>query len=95
MPTHLIIDMPSKPSLIAGIVRNAKGRPVPQARVYFTGGPEPLPDIAALTNEAGAFTLSAPAPGEYSIGFAAEGFAPTEMKAVAGRSDLEIKLQDQ
>jgi hypothetical protein len=86
--------MASASSLITGTVRDPKGRPVPQARVFFTGGPEPIPDIAALTNESGAFTLSAPGPGEYSIGFAVEGFAPVEVKAKAGRHDLEIKLRD-
>ena len=84
----------SSSSLIAGTVRDSKGRPVAQARVFFTGGPEPIPDVAALTDELGAFTLSAPSPGEYSIGFALEGFAPVEVKALAGRRDLKIKLSN-
>jgi len=84
--------MPSKPSLISGVVRDARGRPVPRARVYFTDGPAPLPEIAALTDESGAFTLTATAPGRYSIGFAVEGFSPIEVKTTAGRNDLEVKL---
>jgi len=64
--------------VISGVVRSADGDPVQHARVYFTGGPVALPDIAALTDAEGSFTLSAPDAGTYRIECVAEGFAPAE-----------------
>ncbi|HZA19990.1 MAG TPA: carboxypeptidase-like regulatory domain-containing protein [Actinomycetota bacterium] len=62
-------------AVIHGIVRDRAGVPVSQARVYFVSGPDPFPDIAALTSEEGRFSLSAPSPGAYLIECNAEGFA--------------------
>ena len=61
--------------LVSGVVQDPDGEPVGGARVYFAGGPVPLPDIAALTGADGRFTLSAPAPGTYEVECAAEGQA--------------------
>jgi hypothetical protein len=52
---------------ITGVVRDASGAPVPGAHVLFTAGPQPLPDIAALTDGEGKFSLGAPAEGEYTL----------------------------
>ena len=83
-------------NVISGVVRDSNGNPIAQARVYFTNGPVPLPDIAALTNKNGAFSLSAPVAGSYTIACAAEGFAPTVVTvAVSDNKDthLEIRLR--
>lgn len=80
------------PNVISGIVRNPRGEPVAQARVYFIGGPVPLPDIAALTDSGGAFSLSAPTPGTYHIECAVEGFAPT-VATVAVTEGQEVQLE--
>jgi hypothetical protein len=61
--------------VISGVVRTARGQPVADARVYLTRSPTPLPDIAALTDEQGAFAFAVPAPGEYVVECAAEGQA--------------------
>jgi carboxypeptidase family protein len=53
--------------LIAGSVCDAHGQPAPAARVFFVSGPTALPDIAALTDARGAFSLSVPVPGRYAI----------------------------
>ncbi len=85
-------------NVISGVVRDSHGNPLAQARVYFTNGPVPLPDIAALTNKDGAFSLSAPVAGSYTIACAAEGFAPTEVTvAIADSKEahLEIRLRPQ
>ena len=82
-------------NVISGVVRDPRNNPVSQARVYFTHGPVPLPDIAALTDNSGAFSLSAPVPGTYTIECAAEGFANTTATVtVAGGQEthLEIRL---
>lgn len=78
--------------VISGTVRDAKGNPVAQARVYFTAGPVPLPDIAVLTDTRGAFSLSAPSPGTYEIGGAADGFTPTSV-TVNVTPDRETKAE--
>ncbi|PSM42877.1 hypothetical protein C6Y14_11825 [Streptomyces dioscori] len=52
---------------ITGTVRDTSGKPVEGAHVVFTDGPRPLPDIAAVTNDMGAFSLSAPMPGNYTL----------------------------
>jgi Carboxypeptidase regulatory-like domain len=78
---------------ISGIVRDSHGNPVAQARVYFTGGPEPWPDIAALTDNNGAFSLPAPSPGTYTIECVAEGFAPvTAAVTVMGSQEVQLQI---
>jgi hypothetical protein len=77
--------MPAQPTLIAGVVRDSRGRPVAQARVYFTAGPGPIPDIAALTDDAGAFCLSVPQEGNYTLATSADGFCPSEVAVLARR----------
>ena len=67
-------------SVIFGVVRDPIGNPVPQARVAFAVGPVPLPDIAALTDADGAFTLSVPVIGEYVIEVFSEEFDTKKVK---------------
>lgn len=84
--------------LISGVVRDGVGRPVAQARMYVTDGPEPFPDIAALTMSDGSFRLSVASEGTYTLGCSAEGFAPTSVTVLV-RGDqgqrVEIRLQGQ
>ena len=79
--------------VISGIVRDPNGRPVADPRIYFIGGPVPLPDIAALTDAAGAFSLTAPTAGTYQIGCTAEGFAPAEITVAISRGrDVQVEI---
>ncbi len=83
---------------IAGVVVDAEGNPIEEARVYFVEGPVPLPDIAALTDSSGRFALSAPVSGTYQLGVAYEGSAgfiqkTKKVEVDEERSiDLEIRL---
>jgi hypothetical protein len=80
--------------VLAGVVRGPAGEPVPLARVYVAGGPVPVPDIAALTDAEGRFTMSLPAPGAYELGCAAEGYAPSSTTVeVTGERELELELR--
>ena len=87
-------NMASGSSLISGVVQDLNGNPVANARVYFTSSPVALPDIAALTDGAGRFMLTAPQPGQYTIACAADGW---ETKSVAvtvtGGKTKELKIQ--
>jgi Carboxypeptidase regulatory-like domain len=82
--------------LIVGTVQDLHGAPVPEARVYFVGGPGPFPDIAALTNERGEFALTAPTAGRYRIECAAEGFDLEVVEVDAeesGESSIAVSLR--
>lgn len=88
--------MADNPGLISGVVRDRGGEPVPGARVYFKDGPVPLPDIAAMTDERGAFSLPAPAAGTYKIECSADRFDPrtVTVKVAAGKKvKLDVRLK--
>lgn len=88
--------MAKSPSVISGVVRSPDGKPLSNARVYFKSGPVPLPEIAAVTDDDGAFTLTAPAPGEYTVESVADEFGAksSKVKVKGGepaRLDLKLK----
>ena len=90
------VKMSRDRSVISGVVRDPKGQPVVDARVYFKDGPVPLPDIAVLTDSKGKFSLSAPAVGTYMIECTADGFASTTVTVNARRrqdTQVEIRLR--
>lgn len=81
------------PSVISGVVRGPDGRPIANARVYFTSGPVPLPEIAAITDAKGEFSLTAPAPGDYVIEGTADEFKPRSSKVkVKGSAPVRLEL---
>jgi Carboxypeptidase regulatory-like domain len=61
------MTVPQPPRTISGVVLSEEGTPTKDAVVSLTSGPVPLPDIAAVTGEDGAFTLTAPATGQYAV----------------------------
>lgn len=88
--------MAKNQSIISGTVRDPEGQPAAEARVYFKDGPGPLPEVAALTDGGGQFSLSAPAAGTYQIGCMADGFLPATVtvKVTRGQdAQVEIKLR--
>ncbi|MEU2792069.1 carboxypeptidase-like regulatory domain-containing protein [Streptomyces sp. NPDC007100] len=54
-------------AVISGVVVDADGRAVPDARVYLAAGPGAFPDVAALTDAEGRFALSAGPDGSYTV----------------------------
>jgi hypothetical protein len=86
--------MPANPMVVAGVVRSPAGEPVPQARVYIAGGPVSVPDIAALTDAEGRFTISLPAAGTYEVAYTAEGYTPSSTNVeVTGEHALLVELR--
>lgn len=81
--------MGSHQRVIAGVVRDAGGRPIPGARVLFREGPVALPDTAALADQSGAFSLAAPAPGTYVVVAAADGFSSAVETVKVGEKSVE------
>lgn len=85
--------MTSKPTIIRGVVQDRNGNPIAGARAYFIAGPVALPDIAAVTDEDGRFTLTSPANGSYQIGCATDQASTSVKVEVAGHDlDIEIRL---
>lgn len=86
--------MTSGSRIISGVVRDQQGNPIAGARVAFTAGPVPLPDIAALTDSGGRFTLSAPARGRYAIQCIADGFAPASVTVeVDSAQEIQVEIE--
>ena len=78
------------PIVVSGRVLDEQGKAVGAARVSFASAPVAVPDIAALTDKQGAFTLSAPVPGRYTVAVAADGFAAANAEVTLG--DIAAKL---
>ena len=81
---------------MSGVVHDYAGHPVPDARIFFAGGPEAFPDVALLTSTDGSFTLAAPASGTYSIACVSDDHAPTTVTVTVGENgvtDLQIRLE--
>jgi protocatechuate 3,4-dioxygenase beta subunit len=78
--------------LIRGTVTDAEGVPIEWAAAWFASGDHPTPDIAAVTDASGAFTLTAPAPGTYRVGCRAEGHAPVEVSVEVAGDDVDLTI---
>jgi Carboxypeptidase regulatory-like domain len=86
--------MPAKPIVVGGVVRGPGGEELPQARVFIAKAPVPVPDVAALTDAEGRFTLSLPAAGRYEVACVVEGYAPLSATVeVADEQGLQLELQ--
>ena len=86
--------MARSPSVISGVVKRADGKPLANARVYFKSGPVPLPDIAAVTDSSGTFSLTAPAPGEYVVESATDKYGSQSSKIkVKGGEPIRLDLK--
>jgi hypothetical protein len=53
--------------LLSGVVVDAAGHPVADARVALAAAPVEVPDIAALTGEDGRFSIAVPVTGVYRV----------------------------
>ena len=80
----------SHQKLVRVIVQEQDGRPLKNARVAIESGPEPIPDIAALTNEHGEVSMSVPKPGEYRFVCVADRFAETHVEVIVTDADQSI-----
>lgn len=88
------IRMSPNPALVSGLVHDENGQPVPMARVFFVSGPGSLPDIAALTDDHGAFTVSVGLSGTYQLQCVADGFHPTKLEVfLSGGHTAHVMFQ--
>jgi hypothetical protein len=60
----------------------------------LTDGPEPFPDIAALTGDDGSFSMFVAAMGNYTLGCSAEGLGSTSVAVtVCGDHDTTVDIE--
>jgi Carboxypeptidase regulatory-like domain len=79
--------------VISGGVRDDSGNAIPEAAVFFVSGPVSLPDIAALTDARGEFSLSAPTAGDYVVGIRADGFDGVDRPVtISGTSPARMEV---
>lgn len=85
----------SEPILISGTVRGPNGKPVSGARCFFIEGPVAFPEVAAVTDDEGAFSLTAPAPGKWVVSCAADDLsgqtATVNASGKTARLDFQLK----
>ena len=79
--------------LIHGVVTNERDDPIEWASVVFVEAPVDVPDIAAVTDEQGKFTVSAPAPGRYRLRCQAAGHQPATLTVEVSDQDVSSKCQ--
>jgi len=79
--------------LIAGIVVDSHRRPVADARIAFSRAPVAMPDIAMLTDERGAFTLSVPVEGAYELTITADPHPPRSVTVHVDAERVEVELR--
>jgi protocatechuate 3,4-dioxygenase beta subunit len=79
------------PRLISGLVTDREGHGVAGARVALSEAPTPVPDIAAITDSEGRFTLSVPGPGDYAVRAFADDHPPANLK-VSVDQDINVVL---
>jgi hypothetical protein len=85
------------PTLVTGVVRDHRGKPVQGARVAVVSAPTDMPDIAALTGRDGRFTFAVPQPGSYTIACFADGYARADVSIRVSSSsppaELDVRLR--
>jgi hypothetical protein len=81
--------------MITGIVTDSSGRPAAEAVVSVTAAPVPVPDIAALTDVAGRFSITVPVTGDYRLLARGDAFS-REVDVVVERevTEVEVELAD-
>ena len=87
---------PASRPVIAGTATSPAG-PIATARVTIESSPGPVPDVAALTDDEGRFTLATAGPGRYTIAVHADGFevARVECEVDTGDTHVDIELEPQ
>jgi protocatechuate 3,4-dioxygenase beta subunit len=79
--------------IIEGAVLDAAGKPVAQARVYFSAAPGSVPDIAALTGADGRFRLGAARPGIYQVSASSDTHGSASVVVDVGPKDVQVAIK--
>lgn len=77
---------------IHGVVTDPSGQPVPGAVVMLAAAPVPVPDIAALTDAEGRFSIVVPASGAYRL-LVRGAIDLVEIPVVVHESSVEVSAE--
>lgn len=77
--------------VIAGTVSSAAG-PVALARVAVEVAPGPIPDVAALSDVRGRFTIATLGPGTYRLAAFADGFDPGRVQVEVADDNVSTEI---
>jgi Carboxypeptidase regulatory-like domain len=83
---------PTPRPVISGTATSPSG-PIPRARVTIESSPRPLPDVAALTDDCGHFTLTTAGTGRYTIAIHADGFKVARIECDVETSDKYVDVE--
>ena len=83
---------PAPRPVISGTATTPDG-PIATARVTIESSPRPLPDVAALTDDEGRFTLTTAGPGRYTIAVHADGFEVARVECDLETSDKHVHIR--
>jgi hypothetical protein len=61
--------------------------------VTVESAPRPLPDVAALTDDKGRFTVATAGPGRYTIAVHADGFGVARIECDVETSDKHVEIE--
>ena len=78
---------------VHGLVVDSHGQPVPQARVGWVDGPVALPEVMALTDAQGRFTLSAPVPGAYRLHCSSDAHGERQLAVQVSSATAPLRLR--
>ena len=84
---------PSTPRPVISGTATSPAGPIPTARVTIESSPRPLPDIAALTDDCGRFTLTTAGAGRYTIAVHADGFKVARIECDIDTSDKHVDVE--
>lgn len=77
---------------VHGQVVDALGHPVAQARVGWVDGPVPLPEVMALSDAQGHFTLVAPVAGAYQLQCSSDAHGQASVQVQARKGGVTVRL---
>lgn len=78
---------------VAGTVLDRAGHPAGGATVMWLQGPVPLPEVALLTQADGSFVMSAPVPGNYTLGCRRDPDGAAKVEVSVGPQGAQVTVR--
>lgn len=82
---------------VRGRVRDARGRPLPGARLAWVAAPVAMPDVALIADALGRFAFTLAAPGDYLLQAASDDGRSARAAirfAQPGTLELDLRIAD-
>ncbi len=82
------------PATLSGRVVDTEGAVQPGVAVAFVDGPAAFPDVAAITDADGRFTLTAPTPGRWTVGCRGDAGRSRSTVDIPSRTTVTLVLSE-